>query len=92
MWGHQCLIHLGKVCLPSVKTYIKKLLSQTFTLFTEKNAHLNFFYSNTKMLSKKIEDFFAQVSTFPLNIEIGILQIGHQADFINDCVYLQLAQ
>ena len=29
------------------------------------------------MLSKKIEDFFAQVSTFPLNIEIGILQIGH---------------
>lgn len=26
---------------------------------------------------KKIENFFAQVSTFPLNIEIGILQIGH---------------
>lgn len=27
--------------------------------------------------NNKIENFFAQISTFPLNTEIGILQIGH---------------
>lgn len=43
-------------------------------------------------VNKKIENFFAQVSTFPLNTEIGILQIGHQADFITDCTYLQMAK
>lgn len=42
--------------------------------------------------NNKIENFFAQISTFPLNTEIGILQIGHQADFITDCTYLQMAK
>lgn len=39
-----------------------------------------------------IEAFYSKVSTFPFNLEIGIMQIGHKADFLDDCAYLQLAQ
>lgn len=44
--GHRYLMHQGMVCLPLVKTYTKKLLSQTFFICVEK-AFTQFFYSNT---------------------------------------------
>lgn len=41
---------------------------------------------------KQLKTFYQSSSMFPLNMEIAILQVGHQSDFMDNCAYLTMAR